>query len=157
MNLISHNLTCDVNRLCSRVCQKKQNVQQCPEESDHLHQEGSGCYRSLQPGDLQDRSNDRISSRRSVPCLQAVLVDKTLYVSGQIGFVPSTMEVMSCTLNVEDVYIKRPFQIVEGGAVAETKQALTNMGHILRWAVIILIFSCSSIVPIVLPTAPSVT
>ena len=50
------------------------------------------------------------------PYNQAVLVDKTLYVSGQIGFIPSTM------------------QIVEGGAVAEARQALTNMGHILNAA-----------------------
>lgn len=50
------------------------------------------------------------------PYNQAVLVDKTLYVSGQIGFIPATM------------------QIVEGGAVAEARQALTNMGHILNAA-----------------------
>merc|ERR1712004_258158 len=46
----------------------------------------------------------------------AVQVDSTLYISGQIGFIPSTM------------------QIVEGGAAAEAKQALTNMGHILNAA-----------------------
>ena len=40
-------------------------------------------------------------------------VNSTLYISGQIGFNPSTME------------------IVSGGVVAEAKQALTNMGHIL--------------------------
>merc|ERR1712088_213028 len=45
------------------------------------------------------------------PYNQAVQVDSTLYISGQIGFIPSTM------------------QIVEGGAAAEAKQALTNMGH----------------------------
>ena len=43
-----------------------------------------------------------------------VQVDDTLYVSGQIGFIPDTME------------------IVKGGVVAETKQALTNMGFILQ-------------------------
>ena len=37
-------------------------------------------------------------------------VNNTLYISGQIGFVPETMEV------------------IRGGVVAETKQALTNMG-----------------------------
>merc|ERR1711892_775022 len=47
------------------------------------------------------------------PYNQAVQVNSTLYISGQIGFNPSTME------------------IVSGGVVAETKQALTNMGHIL--------------------------
>ena len=40
-------------------------------------------------------------------------VNSTLYISGQIGFNPSTME------------------IVSGGVVAEAQQALTNMGHIL--------------------------
>merc|ERR1712215_524480 len=50
------------------------------------------------------------------PYNQAVQVDKTLYISGQIGFDPSTME------------------IVKGGVVAEAKQALTNMGHILEAA-----------------------
>merc|ERR1712198_820623 len=49
------------------------------------------------------------------PYNQAVQVDSTLYISGQIGFIPSTM------------------QIVEGGAAAEAKQALTNMGHILKY------------------------
>merc|ERR1711981_653033 len=50
------------------------------------------------------------------PYNQAVQVNSTLYISGQIGFIPSTM------------------QIVEGGAAAEAKQALTNMGHILNAA-----------------------
>ena len=43
-------------------------------------------------------------------------MNSTLYISGQIGFNPSTMEVVS------------------GGVVAEAKQALTNMGHILEAA-----------------------
>ena len=42
------------------------------------------------------------------------MVDKTLYISGQIGFDPKTME------------------IVQGGIESETKQALTNMGAILE-------------------------
>ena len=46
------------------------------------------------------------------PYNQAVLVDKTLYISGQIGFNPKTME------------------IVSGGVEAEANQALTNMGAI---------------------------
>eukprot|EP00088_Acartia_fossae_P009964 TRINITY_DN14888_c0_g1_i1.p1 TRINITY_DN14888_c0_g1~~TRINITY_DN14888_c0_g1_i1.p1 ORF type:complete len:137 (+),score=35.83 TRINITY_DN14888_c0_g1_i1:31-441(+) len=50
------------------------------------------------------------------PYNQAVQVDNTLYVSGQIGFKPETME------------------IVEGGVEAEAKQALENMGHILQAA-----------------------
>ena len=44
------------------------------------------------------------------PYNQAVQVNNTLYISGQIGFIPETMEV------------------IKGGVVAETKQALTNMG-----------------------------
>ena len=44
-----------------------------------------------------------------LPC--CVKVSNTLYISGQIGFVPDTMEV------------------IKGGVVAETKQALTNMGE----------------------------
>merc|ERR1711874_691154 len=50
------------------------------------------------------------------PYNQAVQVNSTLYISGQIGFNPSTMD------------------IVGGGVVAEAKQALTNMGHILEAA-----------------------
>jgi len=45
---------------------------------------------------------------------QAVMVDKTMYISGCIGFDPKTME------------------IVGGGVEAETSQALTNMGAILK-------------------------
>merc|ERR1711970_1577042 len=50
------------------------------------------------------------------PYNQAVQVNSTLYISGQIGFNPANMEVVS------------------GGVVAEAKQALTNMGHILEAA-----------------------
>merc|ERR1712241_1585548 len=50
------------------------------------------------------------------PYNQAVQVNNTLYISGQIGFIPETMEV------------------IKGGVVAETKQALTNMGFILEAA-----------------------
>jgi len=50
------------------------------------------------------------------PYSQAVQVNETLYISGQIGFVPETM------------------QIVDGGAAAETDQCLKNMGHILEAA-----------------------
>ena len=42
-------------------------------------------------------------------------VNNTLYISGQIGFIPETMEV------------------IKGGVVAETKQALTNMGGWTVW------------------------
>ena len=41
-------------------------------------------------------------------------MDNTLYVSGQIGFIPETME------------------IIPGGVEAEARQALVNMGHILQ-------------------------
>ncbi|XP_012938469.1 2-iminobutanoate/2-iminopropanoate deaminase isoform X2 [Aplysia californica] len=47
---------------------------------------------------------------------QAVKVNETLYISGQIGFIPETME------------------IVAGGAAAETDQALKNLGTILAEA-----------------------
>jgi len=47
------------------------------------------------------------------PYNQAVMVDRTMYISGQIGFDPKTME------------------IVSGGVEAEASQALTNMGAIL--------------------------
>ena len=43
-------------------------------------------------------------------------VNNTLYISGQIGFVPETMDV------------------IKGGVVPEARQALTNMGHILEAA-----------------------
>merc|ERR1711973_36709 len=45
---------------------------------------------------------------------QAVIVDKTMYISGQLGLDPKTME------------------FTGDDAAAQTKQALTNMGHILE-------------------------
>lgn len=42
------------------------------------------------------------------------MVDRTLYISGQIGFIPQTME------------------IVSGGVESEANQALLNMGAILK-------------------------
>ncbi|XP_054910077.1 2-iminobutanoate/2-iminopropanoate deaminase isoform X1 [Poeciliopsis prolifica] len=50
------------------------------------------------------------------PYSQAVVVDRTMYVSGQIG-----MDVASG-------------QLVDGGVQAQTKQALGNMGEILKAA-----------------------
>ncbi|XP_007532807.1 2-iminobutanoate/2-iminopropanoate deaminase isoform X2 [Erinaceus europaeus] len=50
------------------------------------------------------------------PYSQAVLVGKTVYVSGQVGMDPSSG------------------QLVPGGVTAETKQALKNMGEILKAA-----------------------
>ncbi|KAG8441791.1 hypothetical protein GDO86_010825 [Hymenochirus boettgeri] len=50
------------------------------------------------------------------PYSQAVVVDKTMYVSGQLGMDPLSG------------------QIVAGGVKDETKQALVNMGEILRAA-----------------------
>uniref|UniRef100_A0A8C0BI20 Reactive intermediate imine deaminase A homolog n=1 Tax=Buteo japonicus TaxID=224669 RepID=A0A8C0BI20_9AVES len=47
---------------------------------------------------------------------QAVLVDRTMYIAGQIGIEPSTG------------------QLVSGGAKEEAKQALKNMGEILKAA-----------------------
>lgn len=49
------------------------------------------------------------------PYNQAIQIDKTLYISGQLG--------MDCNLN-----------LVKGGVEEETKQALTNLGHILKAA-----------------------
>ncbi|XP_065687808.1 2-iminobutanoate/2-iminopropanoate deaminase isoform X2 [Patagioenas fasciata] len=48
------------------------------------------------------------------PYSQAVLVDRTMYIAGQIGIEPSTG------------------QLVPGGAKEEAKQALKNMGEILK-------------------------
>ncbi|XP_047239174.1 2-iminobutanoate/2-iminopropanoate deaminase isoform X2 [Girardinichthys multiradiatus] len=50
------------------------------------------------------------------PYSQAVVVDRTMYISGQIG-----MDVASG-------------QLVDGGVQAQTKQALSNMGEILKGA-----------------------
>ncbi|KAK7899034.1 hypothetical protein WMY93_019887 [Mugilogobius chulae] len=50
------------------------------------------------------------------PYSQAVVVDRTMYISGQIG-----MDVASG-------------QVVEGGVQAQAKQALVNMGEILKAA-----------------------
>uniref|UniRef100_UPI00398F3CD4 2-iminobutanoate/2-iminopropanoate deaminase n=1 Tax=Pristiophorus japonicus TaxID=55135 RepID=UPI00398F3CD4 len=50
------------------------------------------------------------------PYSQAVLVDRTVYISGQLGMDPATG------------------QLVDGGATQETKQALINMGEILKAA-----------------------
>ncbi|XP_005008287.1 2-iminobutanoate/2-iminopropanoate deaminase isoform X2 [Cavia porcellus] len=47
---------------------------------------------------------------------QAVLVDRTMYISGQIGIDPSSG------------------QLVPGGVVEEAKQAFTNLGEILKAA-----------------------
>merc|ERR1712098_187778 len=49
---------------------------------------------------------------------QAVLVDKTMYISGQIGFDPKTMNIVGGGKDVR----------------AEAQQALTNMGEILKAA-----------------------
>ena len=57
-----------------------------------------------------------ISKYSNNQLFQAVLVDKTLYIAGCIGFDPKTME------------------IVGGGVEAETSQALTNMGAVLKAA-----------------------
>ncbi|XP_049628377.1 2-iminobutanoate/2-iminopropanoate deaminase [Suncus etruscus] len=56
------------------------------------------------------------SSAAIGPYSQAVLADRTLYISGQIGLDPSSG------------------QLVPGGVAAEAKQALTNMGEILKAA-----------------------
>ncbi|XP_006104212.1 2-iminobutanoate/2-iminopropanoate deaminase [Myotis yumanensis] len=50
------------------------------------------------------------------PYSQAVLVDRTLYISGQLGLDPSSG------------------QLVPGGVKEEAKQALTNIGEILKAA-----------------------
>ncbi|XP_004680068.1 PREDICTED: ribonuclease UK114 [Condylura cristata] len=50
------------------------------------------------------------------PYSQAILVDRTMFISGQVGFDPSSG------------------QLVPGGVVAEAKQALTNIGEILKAA-----------------------
>ncbi|KAK7490362.1 hypothetical protein BaRGS_00018341 [Batillaria attramentaria] len=50
------------------------------------------------------------------PYSQAVVAGNTMYLSGMIGFIPSSME------------------IVQGGAAAETEQALKNMGEVLKEA-----------------------
>ncbi|XP_048949236.1 2-iminobutanoate/2-iminopropanoate deaminase isoform X3 [Canis lupus baileyi] len=50
------------------------------------------------------------------PYSQAVLVDRTIYISGQLGMDPSSG------------------QLVPGGVAEEAKQALTNMGEILKAA-----------------------
>ncbi|KAJ8785158.1 hypothetical protein J1605_007714 [Eschrichtius robustus] len=50
------------------------------------------------------------------PYSQAVLVDRTIYISGQLGMDPASG------------------QLVPGGVAEEAKQALTNMGEILKAA-----------------------
>uniref|UniRef100_A0A3B4XI23 Reactive intermediate imine deaminase A homolog n=1 Tax=Seriola lalandi dorsalis TaxID=1841481 RepID=A0A3B4XI23_SERLL len=50
------------------------------------------------------------------PYSQAVVVDRTMYISGQLGMDPASG------------------QLVEGGVQAQTKQALVNMGEILKAA-----------------------
>ncbi|KAJ8013411.1 hypothetical protein DPEC_G00052990 [Dallia pectoralis] len=50
------------------------------------------------------------------PYSQAVVVDRTMYVSGQLGMDPASG------------------QLVEGGVGAQTRQALVNMGEILKEA-----------------------
>uniref|UniRef100_A0A7N6BEV4 2-iminobutanoate/2-iminopropanoate deaminase n=1 Tax=Anabas testudineus TaxID=64144 RepID=A0A7N6BEV4_ANATE len=48
------------------------------------------------------------------PYSQAVLVDRTVYISGQLGMDPGSG------------------QLVQGGVQAQTRQALVNMGEILK-------------------------
>ncbi|XP_078543106.1 2-iminobutanoate/2-iminopropanoate deaminase isoform X2 [Lissotriton helveticus] len=48
------------------------------------------------------------------PYSQAVVVDRTMYIAGQVGLDPATG------------------QLVDGGVLAQTKQALVNMGEILK-------------------------
>lgn len=63
---------------------------------------------------------------------QAVRVGPTVYISGQLGLVPSSMK------------------LIEGGVVPEARQALQNMGEILKEAggsfsngeLIIMIYYC---------------
>merc|ERR1712198_18860 len=78
------------------------------------------CSENILRGEMSTLRRVIIATKKAPdaigPYNQAVQVDSTLYISGQIGFIPSTM------------------QIVEGGAAAEAKQALTNMGHILNAA-----------------------
>uniref|UniRef100_A0A3B4TWT3 Reactive intermediate imine deaminase A homolog n=1 Tax=Seriola dumerili TaxID=41447 RepID=A0A3B4TWT3_SERDU len=50
------------------------------------------------------------------PYSQAVVVDRTMYISGQLGMDPASG------------------QLVEGGVQAQTRQALVNMGEILKAA-----------------------
>ncbi|XP_015238807.1 PREDICTED: ribonuclease UK114 [Cyprinodon variegatus] len=50
------------------------------------------------------------------PYSQAVVVDRTVYISGQLGMDPASG------------------QLVEGGVQAQTRQALVNMGEILKAA-----------------------
>ncbi|XP_018618200.1 2-iminobutanoate/2-iminopropanoate deaminase [Scleropages formosus] len=50
------------------------------------------------------------------PYSQAVVVDRTVYISGQLGMEPSSG------------------QLVPGGVEAQTRQALVNMGEILKAA-----------------------
>ena len=50
------------------------------------------------------------------PYSQAILTDELIFTAGQIGLDPATME------------------MVEGGVEAETRQALTNLQHVLQCA-----------------------
>ncbi|XP_070410542.1 2-iminobutanoate/2-iminopropanoate deaminase [Nothobranchius furzeri] len=56
---------------------------------------------------------------------QAVVVDRSVYVSGQLG-----MDLVSGQLGMDLV----SGQLVGGGVQAQTRQALVNMGEILRMA-----------------------
>lgn len=60
--------------------------------------------------------NTRHAPQAIGPYNQAVLIDGTLYISGQLGIDPGTME------------------LVEGGVEEEAIQALKNMYHILKRA-----------------------
>ncbi|KAL4664828.1 hypothetical protein H8957_017707, partial [Semnopithecus entellus] len=70
-----------------------------------------------QKGDQhRESSRGHWTLQLSVYCSQAVLVDRTIYISGQIGMDPSSG------------------QLVSGGVAEEAKQALKNMGEILKAA-----------------------
>uniref|UniRef100_A0A3Q2X3M6 Reactive intermediate imine deaminase A homolog n=1 Tax=Haplochromis burtoni TaxID=8153 RepID=A0A3Q2X3M6_HAPBU len=58
----------------------------------------------------------RIISTAKAPAAIAVVVDRTMYISGQLGMDPASG------------------QLVEGGVQAQTRQALVNMAEILKAA-----------------------
>ncbi|XP_006140462.1 2-iminobutanoate/2-iminopropanoate deaminase-like [Tupaia chinensis] len=78
---------------------------------------GGGSKRELATSSLIRKVISTAKARGAIgPYSQAVVVDRTVYVSGQLGINPSSG------------------QLVPGGVAEEAKQALLNMGEILKVA-----------------------
>ena len=91
------------------------NYLQEPLQDHRQHKTGSLSHWAVQPGEVVIITDLIKGLDDKAPPAQAVLVDRTLYISGQLGLTSSG-------------------QMAEGGVLAEVEQALENIGNILMAA-----------------------